>query len=61
MRYPDGYLWDFPGFYSITVPYGRTNDFYYSGHVGCCVIQYCEFKAHGWNKFAVFSLVTMVF
>ncbi|CDW72690.1 UNKNOWN [Stylonychia lemnae] len=58
MRYPDGYLWDFPGFYSITVPYGKTNDFFFSGHIGCCVIQIFEFKANNWNKFAYFSLVT---
>lgn len=60
MRYPDGYLWDFPGLYSITVPYGKTNDFYYSGHVGCCLLSYLEFKANGWFKFAYFSLVTMI-
>ena len=61
IRYPLGYLWDFPGVYSITVPYGRTNDFFFSGHIGCCVINYCEYKAHGWNKFAYFSLLTMCF
>lgn len=58
MRYPEGYLWDFPGVYSITVPYGRTNDFFFSGHIGCCVICYCEYKAHGWFKFANFSAIT---
>ena len=61
MRYPEGYLWDFPGFYSITVPYGKTNDFYYSGHVGCCLICFLEYKANGWNKFAYFSLFTLIF
>ena len=61
MRYPDGYLWDFPGIYSITVPYGRTNDFFYSGHIGCCVICYCEFRANKWFKFAYFSLCTLIF
>jgi hypothetical protein len=60
MRYPDGYLWDFPGFYSITVPYGKTNDFFFSGHIGCCLINYCEYKAQGWNKMARFSFLTMI-
>ena len=60
MRYPDGYLWDFPGFYSITVPYGKTNDFFFSGHIGCCVIQIFEFNAIGWKKLAHFSAITMV-
>ena len=61
MRYPDGYLWDFPGIYSLTVPYGTTNDFFYSGHIGCCMLCYCEFKACKWDKFAWFSLFTLVF
>jgi hypothetical protein len=60
MRYPDGYLWDFPGVYSITVPYGRTNDFFFSGHIGCCVICACEYKACGWFKFAWFSSIVCV-
>lgn len=34
MRYPEGYLWDYPGFPSLVVPYGKTNDFFYSGHIG---------------------------
>ena len=58
MRFPEGYLWDFPGIYSITVPYGKTNDFFYSGHIGCAVICYNEYKANGWFKFATFSLIT---
>ena len=58
---PDGYFWDFPGFYSLTVPYGRANDFLYSGNVGCCMICFCEFKSHGWTKLSYFSLVTMIF
>lgn len=61
MRYPDGYLWDFPGVYSMTVPYGTTNDFFYSGHIGCCVLCALEFKASKWGKWSYFSLITMIF
>lgn len=61
MRYPDGYLWDFPGIYSMTVPYGTTNDFFYSGHIGMCMLCFLEFKANLWNKWAYYSLVTMIF
>lgn len=61
MRYPDGYLWDFPNFYSVTVPYGKTNDFFFSGHIGCCVINFFEYKSQGWYKFAAFSFITMIF
>ena len=38
IEYPEGYLWKFPGIYSLMVPYGETNDFFYSGHVGVCMI-----------------------
>jgi hypothetical protein len=53
-------LWDFPGFYSITVPYGRTNDFFFSGHIGCCMINFCEYSRNKWNKMAWFSILCLV-
>jgi hypothetical protein len=43
------------------VPYGKTNDFFFSGHVGCCVINFLEFRSVGWPKLASFSLVTCLF
>jgi len=46
MRYPEGYLWEFPGFYSLTVPYGKTNDFFFSGHIACCVVNMLEYRAN---------------
>jgi len=42
------------------VPYGKTNDFFFSGHVGCCIINMLEFRAFGWYRFAWFSLATGV-
>ena len=33
-EFPKGIMFDDPGFFSITVPYGPTSDFYYSGHSG---------------------------
>jgi len=59
MRYPDGYLWSWPGFYSITVPYGATNDFFFSGHIGCCLIMALEYRANKWYKFMGFSFFTL--
>jgi hypothetical protein len=29
---------------SIFVPYGETADFFYSGHVGVCMLMYLEFS-----------------
>jgi len=34
MRYPENYLWEYPGFPSLSVSYLKTNDFFYSGHIG---------------------------
>jgi len=59
MQFPEGYLWDFPGFYSLAVPYGKTNDFFFSGHIGCCMLNYFEFKANKHNKMAYFSLFSL--
>ena len=43
MRTPQGFYWEYPGFYSLTVPYGWTNDFFYSGHIGACILCLLEF------------------
>lgn len=44
MRYPEGYLWNYPGFPSLVVPYGKTNDFFYSGHAGGALVMTLEFR-----------------
>ena len=44
MQLPNGFYWEYPGFPSIAVPYGATNDFFYSGHVGACVLCYLEYR-----------------
>lgn len=43
MRFPDGFNWSYPGFPSLMVNYLKTNDFFYSGHVGLAIILMCEF------------------
>jgi len=60
MAYPEGYLWEFPGFYSISVPYGMQNNFFFCSQVGLCMICFCEFKATGHYKLAYYSLLTMI-
>ena len=59
VEFPEGYDWGFPGFMSIFVPYGETADFFYSGHVGICMIMFLEFWAVGWKFMAIYSLFTM--
>jgi len=41
---PEGYTWGNPGVFSMTVSYFPINDFFYSGHVGVCVIAFLEFR-----------------
>jgi hypothetical protein len=38
------FYFEFPGFPSMVIAYGSTNDFFYSGHVGMCVMCFCEFN-----------------
>ena len=44
MKKPAGYIWEYPGFPSLVVPYGPTNDFFYSGHMGGSVISTLEWS-----------------
>ena len=60
MPYPQGYNWGYPGWLSLFVPYGKTNDFFYSGHVGICMITFMEFKANECHKLAIYSLFVMI-
>lgn len=46
----DGFLFRYPGFPSLSVPYHDSNDFYYSGHVGACFILVLEARAKGWLR-----------
>eukprot|EP00347_Sterkiella_histriomuscorum_P013109 403365984 len=55
-----GFLFEWPGWYSLTVPYHDTNDFFYSGHVGTCYLLYREYRTMKWNKMAVFCMFTLL-
>jgi len=49
---------------SLYVPYGTTTDFFYSGHVGICMIHYLEYVSIGWNwmsYYAIFVLIAQLF
>jgi hypothetical protein len=60
VQYPDGYNWGYPGVMSIFVPYGETADFFYSGHVGCCMLMFLEFNKIQWHYWSYFALTTML-
>jgi len=60
MGRPVGFLWSYPGIISLTVPYFDTNDFYFSGHVGCTTIYSSEYLAMKWNKMAGIIIFVVV-
>ena len=53
-RYPPGYIWGYPGFPSLFVPYDVTCDFYFSGHTGILVIFLLNNWVRGRRVLAVF-------
>lgn len=58
-QFPEGYVWEYPGFFSIFVPYSKIPDFFYSGHVGVCILHYHEFQSFGWYWWSYYALLTM--
>lgn len=44
--FPDDYIWGHPGFFSLTISYARTSDFFYSGHVGSSMLCAFEFMRY---------------
>jgi len=52
--YYDIYLFDYPGFWSFTVPLFRASDFFYSGHVGVCFLSAYYLYTHKvWTVFII--------
>jgi len=60
-RYPQNYLWEFPNFYSVTVPYGKTNNFFLTGHLGLCIICLLEYRANKQFFMMTLAYLTLIF
>jgi len=56
----DNFLFRYPGFPSLAVPYHDSNDFYYSGHVGTCFVLIIEMRAKRYYRFAWMATFIMV-
>eukprot|EP00347_Sterkiella_histriomuscorum_P010983 403374194 len=56
----DGFTFFYPGLYSITVPYHDVNDFFYSGHVGTCLLICLEYKAAKYHKMSLFIFFILI-
>jgi len=61
MRYPEGYLWEYPGFPSLVISYLKTNDFFFSGHIGFPIIAAMEFYYFGYVNMYYFCLMSSAF
>lgn len=60
-RFPENGVWDHPGIPSLSVPYGLTNDFYYSGHCGFMVMMSMEHFKMGNKKLPIFLLISVFY
>lgn len=61
MSHPDEYIFRDPGVFSISVPYYKTPDYFFSGHVSLPIIMGMEFKKHGFFKLSYFSFFVSLF
>jgi len=59
--FPPGFWWYDPGFPSLVVPYGRGSDFFFSGHIGFCVVCGTEWKRNGKPLMVLFSVIAGVY
>lgn len=56
----EGFTFFYPGLYSVTVPYHDVNDFFYSGHVGTCLLICLEYRAAKYYKMSYFIFFILV-
>ena len=59
-RYPDGYVWENPGFYSLTTPYGASNDMHFTLHVCLLYVAFQELRTSRYYPLAALALFTCV-
>jgi len=59
--FPKGYYWDSPGFPSFVAPYGRSTDFFFSGHSGFLVLMQSEWGALGYKKIQRYIQANLIY
>jgi len=60
LSFPKSWLWEDPEWFSVTVAYHKTADFYYSGHVALCTTIITEMWATKDYKAYYFSVIVML-
>ena len=58
---PTGSIWKYPGWFTTFVAYPSICDYWYSGHVGFCFINYLEFMKNGEIFWGTYSFILMIF
>jgi len=61
MRYPENMIWDFPGWYSLSISYGAANDTHFTVHVALLLIVCFEFHAMRHRVLMAVSIVALLF
>lgn len=59
MRYPDNMIWDYPGWYSLTVSYGAANDLHFSVQVALLVAIAWEYYTMRWFKLTGLTFIAL--
>lgn len=59
--FPENLVWRSPGFFSFTVPYDHTRDFFYSGHTGTLTTIFLEMFILDLKLPATFAFLSMLF
>lgn len=60
-EYPKGMIFRDPGVFSLTVPYGVTSDFYFSGHSGFLVLATMELIQMKWIFLAFLNFISTLY
>jgi|688.fasta_scaffold700163_1 hypothetical protein len=53
-------IWDFPGWYSLSVSYGASNDTHFVVHVALLLIVSLEFNEMRYKLFAALSMFALL-
>lgn len=61
MRRLETWTWFDTGFFSLTVPFHDTNDFYFSGHLGVCVLYCLDFYHNNYKVMSCYTLFNLIF
>ena len=61
MKFPEGMLWEYPGFPSLIVSYQKTVDFFYSGYIGLNLICCFELYKLNMKLFSALASLELIF